>query len=152
MKAIACMTQNRVIGKDNQLVWSSKEDLKFFKDKTYGKPVIMGRNTYESIHKQLGKPLPGRLNIVATKQTYLSDQVLVCNNLDMVHKYPGELWVAGGAQIYKELLPYCDELFLTVVNKEIDGDAFFPEFGGLFKKAYTIYETEEYKRIQYVRE
>lgn len=128
------MATNRVIGKDNGLIWHLPNDLKFFKTKTMGKPMIMGRNTFESI----GKPLPGRTNIVVTRsQTYSPDGVVVTHSLDealslarntAANDNVDEIMIIGGAQIYEQSLNMADRLYLTQVHATLEGDAFFPEF------------------------
>jgi dihydrofolate reductase len=131
---IVAMATNRVIGKDNGLIWHLPNDLKFFKTKTMGKPMIMGRNTFESI----GKPLPGRTNIVITRsQTYSPDGVVVTHSLEEAlalartianNDNVDEVMIIGGAQIYEQSLEMADRLYLTQVHATLEGDAFFPEF------------------------
>ncbi len=125
---IVGMAQNRVIGKDNQLPWHLPADLAWFKKTTMGKPIIMGRKTYESI----GKPLPGRQNIVITRSKGLS-----FNGCDVVNS-PSEaialvtdepeLMVIGGALIYELFLPMAERLYITQVHTKVAGDAFFPDY------------------------
>jgi dihydrofolate reductase len=135
---IAALAENRVIGRDNALPWRLPEDLKYFRAVTLGKPVIMGRKTWES----LGRPLPGRTNIVVTRQAgYVppgSD-----GNVRVVLSLPeaialgseiaqrdgaGECVVIGGAEIYAQALPLCTRMYLTEVHAVVEGDAFFPGF------------------------
>ncbi|MBO1272754.1 dihydrofolate reductase [Shewanella sp. 4t3-1-2LB] len=125
---IAAMANNRVIGKDNQMPWHLPEDLRHFKQVTMGKPVVMGRRTYESI----GKPLPGRQNIVITRNSDMTipgvtmvsslseafDQANVCD----------ELMIIGGGQLYAEALPCADILYLTQISLDVDGDTYFPSW------------------------
>lgn len=128
------MTTNRVIGKDNGLIWHLPNDLKFFKTKTMGKPMIMGRNTFESI----GKPLPGRTNIVVTRsQSYSAQGVVVTHSLEQAITLArdiatkdnvDEIMIIGGAQIYEQSLKIADRLYLTQVHANLEGDAFFPVF------------------------
>lgn len=136
LSAIAAMSSNRVIGKNNQLPWHLPEDLKYFRDKTKGRIMIMGRKTFESFG---GKPLPGRFHIVITRQNdYKFDHpmVQVISNLEdaialakkQVPKYHEEVFVVGGSEIYKLVMPKIDRLYLTIIDKNFDGDAFFPEF------------------------
>lgn len=130
---IAAIAKNGVVGRDNQMPWYLPEDLKHFKELTLGKPIVMGRLTYESI----GKPLPGRTNIVVTRQQkYQPQGVVVANGLDQalelaesaaVSEGVDELMVIGGAQIYAEALVQADTLYITEIQQNIDGDAFFPE-------------------------
>lgn len=126
---IAAMSQNRVIGVENRLPWRIPEDLKRFKEITLGHPVIMGRNTFESI----GRPLPGRKNIVLTRQPHLQlSGVDVVSTLDQAinlakDTQAREIFIIGGAQIYQLGLSRCKKLYLTIIEQEIQGDAFFPE-------------------------
>jgi dihydrofolate reductase len=131
---IVAMSQNRVIGRQNQMPWHLPAELKYFKQVTMGKPVVMGRNTFESI----GKPLPGRANIIVTRNAeYDADGVSVVNSvqdaLDLAdqlneHDANAEVMVIGGAQIFVETLPVADRLYLTEVHAIVDGDVFFPQF------------------------
>ncbi|WP_028115696.1 type 3 dihydrofolate reductase [Ferrimonas senticii] len=123
---IACMAANRVIGKDNQMPWHLPADLAHFKATTLGKPVVMGRKTYESI----GRPLPGRHNIVITRQSdYQVEGITVVPSIAAAMAAAGEveeLMVIGGGQLYNTLLPQADRLYLTLVDAELDGDTYFP--------------------------
>ena len=126
------MAENRVIGDQNQLPWHLPEDLKHFKSVTMGKPVIMGRLTFESI----GKPLPGRVNIVVSRQSHWSyEGVQVAHNLDQAiaqakteaaKTSQDEIMVIGGANIYSQALPLLDILYVTEIHKAVEGDARFP--------------------------
>lgn len=131
---IAAQAENRVIGRNNQLPWYLPEDLKYFKRVTMGKPIIMGRKTYESI----GKPLPGRTNIVLTSQPgFSAEGVVVCHSMDEAVEHASavaevngcdEAVVIGGEAIYTEMLPRADRIYLTEVHAQVEGDAFFPAF------------------------
>ena len=128
------MAQNRIIGRNNNLPWHLPEDLKYFKRITLGKPVIMGRKTFESI----GKPLPGRTNIVVTRNAdFSAEGVKTVNSLsaakalcESIGEIDGisEAMVIGGAEIYTQAMPIADRLYLTEVHANVDGDTFFPEF------------------------
>lgn len=125
---IVAMDENRVIGKDNQLPWHLPEDLKFFKRTTMGHPIAMGRKTHESI----GRALPGRENIVITRQLdYKSHDVTVFYSMEEFVKYCGsqddEIFVIGGAEIFKETFEYADRLYITHIEEEFEGDTYFPE-------------------------
>ena len=130
---IAAMDRQRVIGVENQLPWYLPEDLKFFKRMTQAKPLVMGRKTFQSI----GRPLPGRLNIVVTRDpAFHHDGVRVCHDLasalalaDQQATIDGvdEIMVMGGAEIYAQALPFASRLYLTEVAIEVEGDARFPE-------------------------
>lgn len=127
---IVAMARNRVIGKNNALPWHLPEDLQHFKRTTLGAPIIMGRHTWASI----GRPLPGRRNIVlsrnptwqaegAERAASLEDALALCRQSDPA---PARVFVIGGAQLYAQALPLADELFMTEIEAEIDGDAYFP--------------------------
>jgi len=129
------MSRNRVIGRNNALPWHLPEDLKYFKRVTMGKPIIMGRKTWESI----GRPLPGRSNIVITRQSdyavpngvkvvaSLEEALRMAENICLIEG-GDEAVVIGGAEIYAAALPQAQRLYLTQVHAEVQGDAFFPEF------------------------
>lgn len=131
--AIAAMARNRVIGQDNGLPWRLPGDLKFFKAMTLGKPVVMGRKTFQSI----GRPLPGRPNIVVTRDPgFAAAGVHVARDigtaLDLAATLAretgaDEVMVIGGAEIYAQAMPRLDRLYLTEIDAEIAGDAHFPE-------------------------
>lgn len=123
---IAAMAKNRVIGKDNQMPWHLPEDLKHFKAMTLGKPVVMGRKTFESI----GRPLPGRHNIVISRQAeYAPEGVTVVSSFEQAKVVAGqceELVVIGGGQLYATLLSVADRLYLTEIELDVEGDTYFP--------------------------
>jgi len=131
---IWAMSRNRTIGRNNALPWHLSEDLKYFKRVTMGKPVIMGRKTWESI----GRPLPGRTNIVITRDSkFTAPGIKVVHSLDAAKALAesialidgaDEAIVMGGAQIYELALPMADRLYLTQVHAEVEGDAHFPLF------------------------
>jgi len=123
---IAAMSENHVIGKDNQLLWHMPNDLKHFKNTTSGHTVIMGRKTFDSV----GKPLPKRRNIIITRQIITIEGCEVVNSIDAaleLSKDEDEVFIVGGAEIYKQALPYTDRVYLTVIHHHFDGDSFFPE-------------------------
>lgn len=122
---IVAMSVNRVIGRDNRLPWRLPADLQRFKRLTMGHCLIMGRKTFESI----GRPLPGRTIIVLTRRRdYAPPGVLVAHTVDeaLALAQGDEVFIAGGAEIYRQTLPLADRLYLTLIEKEIPGDAFFP--------------------------
>lgn len=125
---IACMARGRVIGKDNQMPWHLPADLKHFKAVTLGKPVVMGRRTFESI----GRPLPGRHNIVITRQReYAPEGVTVVSGIDEAFKAAGdveELMIIGGGELYAAMLPKADRLYITDVDLDVEGDTHFPDY------------------------
>lgn len=131
---IVAMAENRVIGVNNNLPWYLPQDLKYFKAVTMGKPIIMGRKTHESI----GKPLPGRTNIVISRNPMaeyegcsvvgsLTEAIELAENQCLIDGAP-EAMVIGGAQIYEAALPFAERLYLTEVHASVRGDAFFPRF------------------------
>ncbi len=131
---IAALAQNRVIGRDNQLPWHLPADLKHFKAKTLGKPIIMGRKTWDS----LGRPLPGRLNLVVSRQAGLElagaevlpslDTAIVRADEWAREQGVDELMLIGGAQLYEQGLALAERLYLTRVALQPEGDAWFPAF------------------------
>ena len=128
------MAANRVIGRDNALPWRLRDDLRRFRELTLGHPVIMGRKTYESILASLGKPLPGRHNIVVTRQAgYRAPGCEVASSLEealaAARVAPGaeEIFVIGGAELYRAALPAADTLHVTEIHRDFEGDTRFPE-------------------------
>ncbi|MBI4050093.1 MAG: dihydrofolate reductase [Candidatus Doudnabacteria bacterium] len=128
---VAAVAKNNVIGKENDLPWYLPEDLKRFKRLTTGKTVLMGRKTYDSIIRRLGKPLPNRKNVVVTRDANFKapEGVEIYHSLDAaLAKYGNEhLFVIGGGEIYRQTIDRADKLEITHVDQQIDGDAFFPE-------------------------
>jgi len=132
---IVAHSSNRVIGVDGQLPWHIPDDLKYFKAITIGKPIIMGRKTFDSI----GKPLPGRLNIIITKNTDLTiAECVVVNNLEAAiteaknyfktqDTEQEEIFIIGGAQIFKQSMEFVNKIYITEVHAEYAGDVFFDE-------------------------
>lgn len=125
---IVGLSDNYCIGNNNQLPWRQSADLQRFKRLTMGKPVIMGRKTYESI----GKPLPGRANIIVTRnQDYQAEGCIIEHSLEQAvedHLHLPEFFIIGGEQIFKEALPLADRMYLTWIRTQIEGDAFFPKW------------------------
>ena len=126
---IAALADNGVIGRDNGLPWHIPEDLKHFKTLTLGKPVIMGRKTFESI----GKPLKGRSNIIVSRnKNLLIEGAEVVASLEeamaRAKEFGQEIMIIGGAQVYAEALPKAERLYLTFVHTKAEGDTFFPDF------------------------
>ena len=128
MSLVSAVADNRVIGKRNALPWYLPADLKHFKDITMGKPIIMGRTTYESI----GRPLAGRLNVVLTsKEGFPALGCVVVHSVSDALKAVGEApetMVIGGGAIYTEFLPLAQKIYLTEIHQQIPGDVYFPEF------------------------
>lgn len=131
VSAIAALSKNRVIGKNNDLPWKLPDDMKFFMEKTKGHHVVMGRKNYDSLHPKF-KPLPERNNIVLTRQrkieapgcTVLHD---IKEALLMANKnHESECFIIGGSEIYEIAMPHTNRLYLTEINAEIEGDTYFP--------------------------
>lgn len=126
---IAAMGRKREIGKDNELLWKLPNDMKWFIANTKGKPIIMGRKTFESFG---AKPLPNRLNIVISRdENYQAEGAVVVSSIDDAINAAGEVeevMVIGGASFYEQMLPKSDRLYLTYVDGEFEADAWFPEF------------------------
>jgi dihydrofolate reductase len=123
---IVAMSENRVIGVENRMPWHLPADLKRFRQITMGKPLVMGRRTHESI----GRPLPGRKNIVLTSDlAYVAPGCVVVHTLAEAFREADadEIMVIGGSSLYEELLPKADRIYLTLIHREFAGDTFFPE-------------------------
>ncbi len=137
---IAGIAQNNIIGNKGELPWHIPEDLKRFKELTLNKPVIMGRKTYESIVKKLGKPLPQRVNIVVTSQEDypVSEGVVTAKNIyeaiESAKNYGDSIYIIGGQNVYEQTLKLADKLEITQINKEYEGDSFFPKISNEWKK------------------
>lgn len=126
------MSLNRVIGCNGKIPWHISEDFQWFKKATLGHVVLMGRKTYES----LGKPLPKRTNVILTRgscdafppETIVVSGLAKLDEIAQAQFLTQEIFVIGGAEVYAQLLPKCTDLFLSVVKREVEGDAFFPAF------------------------
>ena len=143
---IVAIGKNREIGKKNELLWHISEELKRFKQITYGHPIIMGRKTYQSI----GRPLPGRTSIVVSRQTNLNlpKEVLgadsLSNAIELAQKQKGseEIFIIGGESIFKQGLPLARKVYVTIVEADFpDADAFFPDYSR-FKNIKLIKESK----------
>lgn len=191
-KAIAAMSENRVIGSGNIIPWHLPEDFKFFKATTVGHVVVMGRKTFES----LGKPLPSRTNLVLTRNperlkkqfpsyfqsssqlpgtfgtpktrkaaTSRSDtaqlhlvkigahDVRLVSSISLIvpANYSCQVFICGGAEIYRQTLPLCSDLYLTHVKRVVEGDAFFPPFEHLFEPVATLQDNADFRIVHYRR-
>jgi len=127
---IAAMDEENAIGKDNEIPWHYPEDLKYFKEKTTGHSVLMGRKTYESLPESF-TPLPDRQNIVLTRSNPdLGESVKVANSLEEGFEIAEneKVFIAGGASIYRQTLDLADKMLITRVPRDHNGDTFFPEF------------------------
>lgn len=126
---IWAMAKNRVIGIENRLPWRLPADMKWFRQHTLGKPVVMGRSTFESFG---GKPLPDRSNIIITRdRQYKADHAIVTHSVDEALQACGdaeEVMIIGGMSLYQQALPVADRLYMTVVDAEFEGDTWFPQF------------------------
>jgi dihydrofolate reductase len=172
VSAIAAMAENKVIGKDNALPWHLPADLKHFKQTTMGKPIIMGRRSYES----LGKPLPGRMNIVVSRsdkpltiaatphfqgmeavavdmRQAVPENLMLCHNIEEAiaeaktaarRDGKDEIFIIGGAQIYEAAMPLTEKFYLTVIHKNYDGDTFLTSFN---EKDWATEREEHYDSI-----
>jgi len=126
---IAAMADDRVIGIDNTLPWKLPNDMKWFRQQTMGKPIVMGRKTFESFG---AKPLPGRSNIIITRdKNYQAVDCIVVHSIDEAIDAAGdvaEIMIIGGASFYEQMLPRADRLYLTFVHTKVNGDAWFPDW------------------------
>ena len=139
--AIVAMSSNRVIGREGRLPWHFPEDLKFFKRTTLGHPILMGRATYDSI----GRPLPGRQNIVLSHTMAPREGVTVIRSAAELPQVCGEaetVFVIGGARVFEELLPQCDGLYLTWIAAPYEGDVLLPPFEHLFQLKEIVGQSE----------
>jgi len=147
-KAIAAMSLNRVIGAGNRIPWHLPEDFKWFKRLTTGQVIIMGRKTFESI----GKALPNRTTVVLSRSPLsVGPGVRVISDLsefDLASE-TREVFICGGAQVYAQTLPLCSDLYLTLVNRTVDGDTFFPAFEDQFVPVGNLLENPEFKIVHY---
>jgi len=138
LTAIVAMTPARVIGRGGDLPWRLPEDLAFFKRSTSGHPIVMGRKTYDSI----GRPLPKRRNIVLTRDPNWSAEgveVIHCpEELKTLEGIEGRVFVIGGSEIYAAFLPHLDDLLISHVKEECEGDTYFPEFEDQFPEVELI--------------
>ena len=144
IKIIVAMTYNKVIGNEGKIPWHYAEDFKHFKKETLNGVVIMGRKTYESI----GKPLPNRENIVIST-TLKDDKVIVCKSFDEALKKAKEfdktIFIIGGSRVYKEGLKFADELIISHIEKNYEGDTYFPNF---YFEEYRVYKTKNYEGFE----
>jgi len=146
--------ETRAIGQDNGLIWYVPADMKRFKALTLGKPVIMGRKTFESIVAIIGKPLPGRTNIAVTRNAdYCYEGVVTATSLEdafakALEEHPTEILIGGGAELYRQALPYVDRLYITHFFDDTPGDTTFPEFEDEFEITEE-YPVQEYRGVKF---
>ncbi|WP_120511795.1 type 3 dihydrofolate reductase [Photobacterium salinisoli] len=142
---VAAMAKDRVIGKDNTMPWHLPADFAWFKKVTMGKPVVMGRKTFESI----GRPLPGRHNIVISRNPdFTADGVTVVADLHAAQLAAGqvdELMIIGGGSVYAECLPVADCLYLTFIDLSVEGDTCFPDWGDGWQQTHSEHYTADEK-------
>jgi dihydrofolate reductase len=146
------MSLNRVIGNANTIPWRLPEDFKWFKKMTTGQVIVMGRKTFESI----GKPLPNRTTVVLTRSAENIPGVLTASSLDRLPLTSPELigreiFICGGAQIYAHALERCSDLYLSLVQRTVAGDTFFPAFEDQFELVDTLLTFPEFKVLHYRR-
>jgi dihydrofolate reductase len=142
--AIAAMAENRAIGFRGKIPWRLPEEYAWFKHRTMGGTLIMGRKTYESI----GKPLPGRETVVLTHKTTIKG-VTLCPDIAALEQtlsaLPAPYWICGGVEIYRLFLRNCNLLYLTIVKRVVTGDAFFPPFEDKFELDQVIHENDDFR-------
>ena len=150
-QAIAAMAENRVIGKGNTIPWHLPDDFKWFKAKTMGHILIMGRKTFESI----GRPLPGRKTIILSRSGYSVPGIQTVESLTCLEGTLGDdkriPFICGGAEIYRQTLDLCSDLYLTQVKGLFEGDAFFPEFENHFEEVEAVLKHEQFTVFHYRR-
>ena len=148
---IVAMSKNRVIGDSNTLIWHLPEDLKRFRHLTTGNTIVMGRKTYESI----GKPLPNRRSIIITRDSdYSVEGCEVVNSLEEALLLSNnDCFIIGGGEIYRQSVDIADRIYLTLINKEFEGDTSFPELKDWVEISYEDFSNDdfEYSFIQYER-
>jgi len=146
-EAIAAMALNRVIGCQGRLPWHLPEDFRWFRQTTMGHVLVMGRRTFESV----GRPLPGRVPIVLTRRSFHWPGVHVAHDWDQVRTIAAgrRTFICGGAEIYRQALPWCSDLYLTLVQREVPGDASFPPFEDRFELVKEILATPEFRILHF---
>jgi dihydrofolate reductase len=147
LSIIVAVSENNVIGKDNRLIWRLPADMKFFKEKTTGHVIITGRKNYESIPEKF-RPLPERKNIVITRQkNYHAPGAIVVSSIENALQYVKEnhnneeIFIIGGADIYRQTISICDKIYLTRIHHSFEGDAFFSD---LNEKDWAIVSEEDF--------
>jgi dihydrofolate reductase len=145
--AIAAMSLNRVIGCGSRIPWHLPEDFRWFKQTTMGNIIVMGRRTFESI----GRVLPGRTTVVLSRSGFQHPGVRTISNWKelALRSEARKVFICGGAEIYAQALPMCSDLYLTVVNREVAGDVFFPPFEDRFEWVSVLMAREEFRILHY---
>lgn len=141
-KAIVAMGLNRSIGYQQRLPWHIPEELKWFRQTTLHQTLLMGRKTFESMGC---RPLPQRTTYVLTHQNIQYKGVKTIQSVHDLNNIEGPIWICGGAHIYEQFLPLCSEIFLSIVQNNYPGDAFFPPFENLFRKAEILKKTDQFE-------
>lgn len=143
------MSENRVIGNGGKIPWHLPEDFKWFKTSTMGGILVMGRKTYESI----GRPLPGRDTYVLSRQAREIRGVHSFTDLSVLDHLDTDqtIWIAGGGEIYEQMLPKCSELYLSRVHREVEGDAFFPVFEDQFRLDAIVQKNDDFTVEHWIR-
>ena len=148
-QAIAAMAENRVIGNGNKIPWHLPDDFKWFKAKTMGHILIMGRKTFESI----GRPLPGRETIILSQSGYRAPGTRTVESLEQLNEVLTDddriPYICGGAEIYRQTLGQCSDLYLTQVKGTFEGDAYFPKFESQFSQPDTLLHHEQFSVLHY---
>ena len=148
-QAIAAMSENRVIGIQNRIPWHIPEDFKWFKKRTMGQILIMGRKTYESI----GRSLPGRETVILSRSGYEVPGLRTFGDIqDLMEFIKGDEripFICGGSEIYRQTLELCSDLYLTQVKGSFEGDAFFPEFESFFQNPEAVFSYEKFTVLHY---
>ncbi len=146
-KAIAAMSENRVIGHGPRIPWHLPDDFKWFKKMTLGQVVVMGRKTFESI----GRPLPGRETVIVSRHGFTVPGIRTIASLDELDPTTEsrDLFICGGAEIYALALPQCSDLYLTHVKRTVEGDVFFPRFEDEFERVEDVADTPEFRIVHY---
>ena len=152
LSIVVAVADNGVIGRDGALPWHLPDDLRHFRQLTMGKPILMGRRTFESI----GRPLPNRQTIVLTRSLEPIVGVSIVSDLSQLEALARQardrdIFICGGAQIYEQTLPLCSDLYLTLVNRVVAGDVFFPPFEDQFDLVIELRSFPEFKVLHYRR-
>jgi dihydrofolate reductase len=150
--AIAAMSENRVIGERGHIPWRLPREYRWFKHRTMGGTLVMGRKTYESI----GEPLPGRKTVVLSRSHSAIPGVEIRHGMDQLPAADSDdgtiWWVAGGTEIYQALLPQCHFLYLTRVKRQVSGDAFFPPFESMFEFDQLIHDCADFRVERWINQ
>ena len=148
LKAIAAMALNRTIGFKQQLPWHISEELKHFRATTLNQTLLMGRKTFESMGS---RPLPHRQTYILSTRDIAYEGVKTIHSINELDSLDDTVWICGGAQIYEQFLPLCSELLLSVIQKEFEGDVFFPPFEHLFTQKEILKRTDSFEIQRWIR-